>query len=1114
MAVRTIPFDQGQNQGIEPKLLDGQFSLVCNAVLAIDGQLRPRPGFTAFATTVYGSGSFVAYDLFSYGDRLCAFGDSMGAGYATDIFELVEGGAAAWHPTVSSPTVARLPRATGVRDLPQPPDQQDGVESFGCAAVSGFTCLAWNNADTNLGKGFALVQVAATGQAVCFEQFAGGANVASDALRVIELGDRFILVGKDSSGTSLCARRFTPASDESFFNIGELTDDSVNYARLAASRAEGSTNFVTVTAATTAGTLRTRRWSNAGVNQVPSGGQYANITIGLASFTDRLEVHASSTDNRITIGAQTDGVLHLHTFNLTTGAAVGSGPFLPFSGDVIEEFAICTGGTNLVYVVATVTGGDTPVIKLRSYNTTTNAFGTTKTVLNARLCSTPILDGSELVFAARVGPDVDSQSSTILAVHISATAATTPLISKDFEASTGASDHIPNLTKDSSTGRWYWANAALSADLQASPRLTEFEMGSTERRQICQVGAHVFIAGGVPLIYDGTQLFECGFLDRPRIISATPDDDAGELLSGATYLYKSIWEALDADDNTWRSCISLTTEVTMSSVQVENDLLCEAPYSLRLNAGAGAAGSVVRVKLYRTVSVVDETAASVTSGAGIDPPAGVLAGLTLRIISNTGGLDIVTFTAGATTAANILAEINAVTGSDVIATLDGSVLRLTTAAEGQTAIVLVQRVGTANNILGFSTLVDTFGNGTTTFTQGDVFHLCATEYTHVGSDVGATVTITDRMSDEDLRAQQILYTQVEGPVEHFAPGPADLCASGGSQVAVAGQPRRDRWTISKPFAPAQGVQFANPGREKFSQRIRADIEAIIQRDAEQLLFTSREIWQVTGEGPDRAARGEFARPRLVYGEGGLRRGRGWRSVITVTDGTFFQLDDDKLYALSPGSGPQWIGHPVLQTLRTYPVITSVCHIKGQQSLVFACVSAAGSTGVLLRYDLRRKQWFEDDVGPVTACAEHQGRLAIVIAGVVYLQDLVATGTLPTMTLRMGDFLNFGTVGWGNLTDVLALLTYRGDVDVELQQALGGSQIWVSCGTHQLRAANYTAGDPVELQWTPALDECSRFALQLIISSASQGSAGAWAHALEVHTDKQTGPARLSESRRR
>src|SRR6187551_3483408 len=137
MAVRTIAFDQGQNQGIESKLLDGGFNLVRNGVLAIDGQLRPRPGFTALASTVYGSGSFVAYDLFSYGERLCAFGDSTGAGYATDIFELVDGAAAAWHPTVPSPTVPRLPRATGVRDLPQPPDQQDGVISFGCAAFGG-----------------------------------------------------------------------------------------------------------------------------------------------------------------------------------------------------------------------------------------------------------------------------------------------------------------------------------------------------------------------------------------------------------------------------------------------------------------------------------------------------------------------------------------------------------------------------------------------------------------------------------------------------------------------------------------------------------------------------------------------------------------------------------------------------------------------------------------------------------------------------------------------------------------------------------------------------------------------------------------------------------------
>src|SRR6187399_2813012 len=109
MAVRTIPFDSGQEQGVDRSLLSGRFSLVRNGVLARDGQLRPRPAYTALGSTAYGSGSAVVYDLMPFNDRLLALGDIIGRGYPTDVLEFVEDGAAAWRPTVPSATFPRLP---------------------------------------------------------------------------------------------------------------------------------------------------------------------------------------------------------------------------------------------------------------------------------------------------------------------------------------------------------------------------------------------------------------------------------------------------------------------------------------------------------------------------------------------------------------------------------------------------------------------------------------------------------------------------------------------------------------------------------------------------------------------------------------------------------------------------------------------------------------------------------------------------------------------------------------------------------------------------------------------------------------------------------------------
>src|SRR5688572_9807578 len=209
MAVRTIPFDSGQEQGVDRALLSGRFSLVRNGILARDGQLRPRPPLTALGATAYGTGSAVVYDLVSFNGRLLALGDVIGRGYPTDVLELTEGGAAAWRPTVPSATFPRLPRATRVRDLTQPPDQADGVGKFGCAAFGDYGCLVWNQGSST-GAGFVQVINVETGQVMLAEAVAG------KKLCVIALPeeDRFIIAGRDSGDANVSAWFIRPATDE------------------------------------------------------------------------------------------------------------------------------------------------------------------------------------------------------------------------------------------------------------------------------------------------------------------------------------------------------------------------------------------------------------------------------------------------------------------------------------------------------------------------------------------------------------------------------------------------------------------------------------------------------------------------------------------------------------------------------------------------------------------------------------------------------------------------------------------------------------------------------------------------------------------------------------
>lgn len=1099
MAVRTIPFDAGQQQGIDKALLSGQFSLVRNGVLLRDGQLRPRPAYTALPTTTYGTGGFVAYDLASLNDRLVALADALARGYATDLFEyLDDSGAAAWRPTVVSPTAPRLPRATNVRDLTQPPDQENGVANFSCAAFGDFVCLVWN-ANNSAQSGYVHVTNSVTGQTLLLAPVAGRQLVVTELPNVA----RFVIVGINAARTSTSAWFFRPGSDETLQDLDLTLMAGTNFRTCAVTAVHGlSTNFV-VAAIDSGGDISVARFDVSGIPQ----GSYNDIAAGVQAASNSISVLATSTGDRVIVGALPNLHTSLYTYDFSSGGAA-SGPFQAQAGDNIGQSIVFDAVPPNLWVATTVTDNDQYEVHYNSFNATAGTFGSEQTLTGIYLVSSLAFSDGDLIFAIRQGEEVDSQSNHLVAVTATDRRSLVTLACKDFEISSAQTDTGAPLSSVvvSTNGKLYWANATKAADDQLSPRVTECEISSPERRQVCQVGAQLVISGGMPVAYDGVRMAELGFLNRPVIVSVT-GASGGALFVDAPYFYKLIWEALDADDNIVRSAVGAFFEY--QSTDDAADVVGTTPITMRLNRGSGDTGSSVRAKLYRTVAVVEETAAVVTGGQGIDPPSGVLTGLTLRVIDSS-GLNVVTFSALATTQSAVLSEINAVLAPTTVATSSNGILTLTSAAVGQSQYVLVQRVGTANPILGFSTSADTFVFGTTVATAGDVFHLCSTEYVPPLTQ-GVNITFNDVMSDDDLREQQILYVQAENPLDHHAPGPSDYVASGSDGMTVAGQPKRDRWTGSKPFANSQGIQFANPGRDKFSRRIRGDIEAITQRDEEIVLFTRRDVWSVTGAGPLRDGKGDFQSQRQTYGQGGMRR-LGWRSLATISDGTFFQLDDDKIYVMGPGGDMTWIGHAVVETLTLYPVIVATCHIKALQQLAFACQSEDGGSGVIIRYDLRRKQWFEDDVGPVAALAEYDGRLAIIVDGEVLLQDAeFGNGTAPVLTARLGSFLNFGSLGWGAITCFTLLGSYRGPCTIELQISYNDALSWVTCGTFTLDGSGYVVGQPIELEFYPAIQECSRFAIQAIVTGTTEDSGGAWLLACDVHDDKDAGPARKGQS---
>lgn len=1118
MPITLFPFNGGLNSHIDRRLLpDGALADAVNVELDRQGRLIGRAKYTAQAMTVQGgtaisAGSLVAYDLFTLNDRLFALGDAFSFGFATDIYELLPSGTAKrWRPTsleAATGATPRLPRATKVRDLARPPDPSASIENMDGAAGGGFAALVWNIHGVGLSvsvDGYVHIVSAANGESVLYEVFEQVGDGPVALLRVLALSDRFLFIGLDFGTSGVGLSRWIYATDERVTFVDDHitglngTTDAFNVCKVA-----GSDQFMVVT--NVVGTVHVQRFNNAGVEQVPSGGAYANI-VAAATY---LAVEASSTANQVTVAMVVGGEARLFSYNLSTGAAIGVGPFVPFSGETSIDVALVRVSSTVLEVLSSVTSETAPTVFTRRYTVSTNAFGTLlRAVTDGQLAAAAAFQ-AEVFFGLRVGLGTVGNTPNMLVSHGDADDEVTPLVAKDFEvAGTMTRNLLPTITQDASTGKWYWPTAAANPDGDLAPMLTEFEMGSTARRQTATFGNHVYIAGGCPLVFDGVNVVESGYLERPRIISLTPSNGAGVLLGGATYRYRLHWEWIDSEGDLHLSPPSAITSVDLSSSEDTVAAVCTNAHSMRWNQGT--IDGVIRDVLSRTLATVSTTPATLLGTEALTPPSSSLTGLTLKLFVLPGFTSYtVTFSAGATTATAVASEVQAITSAKVTASNENEFLRLTSVGEGDGNFIGVLGTGTANAILGFT--ASESDTGETTTTAGENFQRTATAYTALGgSAVASYVTVTDLRKDEsdpivdtDLIRQQVLYSQGTATGAHHAPAPSECLWAGRERVIASKQNRRSRYTASKLIIPGEPAEFSADGILAFSGTVAGDIEASAMLGDTMVHWTRRQIWSVSGAGPDRSGQGTFFAAQLISKSMGLASPDGWRSLCEDDSGIWFQGSDKDIYRLSKGGAVEWLGKEAQDTLVLYPIVTAALYVPSKSEVAFSVTSTDGLTGGILRYREERQAWFFDDVGVVTSMADYQGRIAIIQAGVVLIQDAApGTGAGPAYYVSTGMFQGFQALGYGALQQVGVLGTYRGPFTLEILSSIDGTSFSTSLGSWTVTGADYAVGDRVTKLVTPAVQTHDQFALKYLVTPTS-GSEGLWLHAAAIDTDKQPG----------
>ena len=378
--------------------------------------------------------------------------------------------------------------------------------------------------------------------------------------------------------------------------------------------------------------------------------------------------------------------------------------------------------------------------------------------------------------------------------------------------------------------------------------------------------------------------------------------------------------------------------------------------------------------------------------------------------------------------------------------------------------------------------------------------------------LGASIVGVLTLSDNALRAiGTTIYSQSQTPVSNQAPPPCRYVWPLNDRAGVAGLPRAEQILESKLLFPGEAVAFTDTDLVQYQVRASEDVLGIARLGSGRVAFTSRGIHLWEGEGPDHSGQGEFSYAGCLSSEGGLVDADGWRSLCETDEGTFFQREFDQICMLTKGGGvDRKVGEAVRDELVAFPVVVATTFLRRSHQVAFSVQNAAGNDGEVLVYDLRRKQWFVDDVGVVDALAEYQGRLVYCTrAGAVFQQDaLPGTGAMPTQVLDTFDF-DFGSgQSWGAIISAGMVGEFVADTTLGLSITYDSGLTYTAIGSWAVTAANgYSAGKIVSVKKAIPDPRCSRFGLRWTLSGSS-GSAGLRINEIILETETAPGMSRL------
>lgn len=584
MPLVVHPFDSGLKEENDGRLrAPGTPRAVEELIRTKNGRLRVRHDYETIANTETGGiANLTLHDLHQFENRLLAIGhDDLGIldltpqRGATAVFELIELPGGNWRRSNQS----ELSPATQVRHVGALGKQDTPVSVMDMAAGAGLVCEVY---DVELAAGGfrSIVHIfdPNTDTTIRFFEDSGLSQP-----RVVFCASSFFITRVVTATGEITLLQYDTTTGATTVLTSPVAAVATIDAYDFATSHEGTTMWIAAARSNTTTALR-------GMN---SAGTVTYTAAGPAVLYDSLSILVHSTvaaTQRLHIlGVRdTTGTMDLVTYlpPATAPATTSNNIFTPGTSNRQASLAVRELAASATTEIVALWGEDDAAgfgtytrIYWRPVDAVTHALGVEEVRIGFLASKIRNID-SVLAFGLLIQEGTDQFTNCLGHIFRSSRFLVRPVTVVDrLIAAAPSAFHLPSLSRDASTSLSYWAHFTETIDGNGQPRVTEMKLNATDRRQSTEIGAALYIAGGIMHVFDRRCVGEAGgFLTRPFIYAIQPQNSGALTLDGI-YQLSSKFELNDSLDRRVQSAPSEVIEIDLSAVEDEIQAISSGVFS-------------------------------------------------------------------------------------------------------------------------------------------------------------------------------------------------------------------------------------------------------------------------------------------------------------------------------------------------------------------------------------------------------------------------------------------------------------------------------------------------------------------------------------------------------